>query len=358
MITEFDYAIAGSTPLSGMLAGLLAQTHGAKVCRIGDFLHELRPQRGFDISTGPITRPDTWNLLRKTIPETIKLLNGVAKSNLFERVDCMLLSLDGAGADGLAYMSDVAHGYNFQVERLSLSEQYIAAYAHRNCFRVLRRPLTAALPIWLEKLGVTMLSTENIEIKSPQKGGVKISQGGQEFSAKKLILAGDAAIAAFGNQRDMKAHFHALSMSALLMQPTGKLPAPIVQAVDAGLTIYQRNTGALDCAGLGNVEEVGQVARTYLGPKETVRLAGSAVFNSLLTRDGGPVLGSISRKDTVYLGGLGVTGLFQAPAIARFLAGRSDTFEQEYFAARAPATKGKARSAAEFMPSRLLRAVA
>jgi hypothetical protein len=358
MSHEFDYAVAGSTPLSGLLAGILARDYGARVCRIGTFLHEMRPQRGFDISSGAITRPETWRLLKNTIPETLKHLNSISSTRLYERTDSMMLSISREGADALAYMRDAAHGYEFEVERLAVSDKYLAAYAHRNCMRVLRRPLAAVLPDWLTELGVILITPEEARLKVPLKGSVKLRYGDETAEVKKLILAGDSAIVTHGNKRDMQPHFDTVPMSALLMQPTGKLEAPIVQAVDAGLTIYQRGTGALDCAGLGDEEEIGQIARAYLSPNDRLRLAGSAVFNSLLSRDGGPVVGAKSQESVIYVGGLGVSGLFQTPAIARVIAGRAEGFEADYFAARAPGNGGKARNVSEFIAPRLKKAIA
>lgn len=357
MTDHFDFAIAGSTPLCGILAGLLAQEHGAKVCRIGSFIHPILPQRGFDISAGPLTRPETWQLLKSSVPETVKVLNTIGSGRVYERVDFGMVALGKAGVQALGYIQNAAQGYGTQVERLPDSQSYRTAYAFRHTVRTLRRPLIAALPAWLEARGVTLVDPKEARIRKAQNGPISIQWGGQEAEIGKLVLAGDAAMATHGHQGDVQAMFHKLPMSALLMEPTTKLVTPVMQAIDAGLTLYQRSNGALDCAGHGDAAEVGEAAAAYFDEGENLRLAGSAVFESMVSKDGGAVLGVKSRKNVIYLGGLGLTGLFQVPAIARFLAGKSNRTESDYFDACAPGKSDASSRMNEFIDPRLELAV-
>lgn len=358
MTDHFDFAIAGSTPLCSVLAGLLAREHGAKVCRIGSFVHPLLPQRGFDISAGPLTRPETWRLLKTGVPETMKILNGIGGGKVFERIDYGMVALGKAGVQALGYIQNAAQGYGVQVERLPDSASYRTAYAFRHTVRTLRRPLTAALPKWLEAQGVTLIDAADVRIRKAQNGPTSVQWNNGKAEIDKLVLAGDAAMLAHGHQRDVQALFHKLPMSALLMEPAAKLVTPVMQAIDAGLTLYQRGNGALDCAGHGDAADLGQAAAAYFDDGEKLRLAGSAVFDSLLSKDGGTVFGAKSRENVIYLGGLGVTGLFQATAIARHLVGKSEGFEADYFNACAPGKDAKSVRMREFIAPRLELAVA
>lgn len=358
MTDNFDFAIAGSTPLCGVLAGILARDHGAKVCRIGHFVDALLPQRGFDISAGPITRPDTWRLLKSSVPETVKLLNGISNAKVYERIDYGMVALGKAGVHGLDYIQNAARGYGAQTERLPDSSSYRTAYAFRHTVRTLRRPLIAALPAWLDAQGVVDIEPADARIRKAQNGPISVNWSGGEAEIGTLILAGDAAMLAHGHQGDVQSLFHKLPMAALLLETSPKLVTPVMQAIDAGLTLYQRSNGALDCAGHGKASELGQAAAAYFEDGEKLRLAGSAVFDSLLSRDGGAVFGAKARKNVIYLGGLGVTGLFQAPAIARHLAGKSNTLEADYFKSCAPPKGEKLKRVGEFMAPRLELAVA
>lgn len=358
MTDHFDFAIAGSTPLCGVLAGLLAREHGAKVCRIGNFVHPLLPQRGFDISAGPLTRPETWRLLKSSVPETVKVLNGIGGGKVYERIDYGMVALGKAGEQALGYIQNAAHGYGVQVERLPDSPSYRTAYAFKHTVRTLRRPLTAALPNWLTTAGVTLIDPNDARVRKAQNGPTSVQWSGGSAEIGTLVLAGDTAMLTHGHQGDVQSLFHKLPMSALLMEPTAKLVTPVMQAIDAGLTLYQRGNGALDCAGHGDAAELGQATAAYFEEGEKLRMAGSAVFDSLLSKDGGAVFGAKSRKNVIYLGGLSVTGLFQATAIARHLAGKSEGVEAEYFNACAPSKDSKSVRMGEFIAPRLELAVA
>lgn len=349
MTDHFDFAIAGSTPLAAFLAGTLARVHGAKVCWIGAFLHPLRPQRGFDISVGAITRPETWRLLEETAPQTLKQLSEIGDGKVFERVDPLMVAQTSAGADALAHMSNIAREYGFQIERQAISENFVAGYQFRDVARVLRRPLSAALPAWLDDCGVVSLAPEDVKLKSHVNSLVQIAWDAHKASADCLILAGDDAVMRYGTKQDLAAHFQQSSISALLSEPVDPLPSSIIHTIDTGLTIYQRNTGALDCVGKGTANQIGRAVCAHIGMGQTLRVAGNATFTTLVSKDGGAVFGGSRTSGVVLLAGLGMTGLFQIPSIARILAGDADEFESLYFAARGPAKTGRRPAAAEFI---------
>jgi len=351
MSEHFDFAIAGSTPLAALLAGVLAREHGAKICRIGDFRHALRPQGGFDISAGPLTRPETWRLLRSTIPQTLKILGEIGDGKVFERVDPLMVSITQEGADALAHMRNVAQEYGFQIERQAISTVFSAGYQFRDAVRVLRRPLTAATAEWLAACGVTSLSPEGVTIRPQKHGDVRLEWDGHKATADCLILAGDEAILKYGEPEYVARQFEQIPISALLTEPAGPLETSVVHVIDSGLTLYQRHTGALDCVGTGPADAIGEAACLHLKHDQRLQLAGLAHYTGLRARDGASVFGGSRDNGIVYLAGLGVTGLFQLPALARVLAKAGGPVESAYFAARAPARNGLRPAIAEFMPN-------
>ena len=64
-------------PSSYLIAGLLPRDHGKRVVLVDERLSPFQLQRGIDLSVAPITRPETWALLRDTTPETVGVLAGV-----------------------------------------------------------------------------------------------------------------------------------------------------------------------------------------------------------------------------------------------------------------------------------------
>lgn len=354
MNKKYDFIIIGSTPSSALLAGVLASVHGFTVCWAGAFLHPLRPQRGFDISVAPLTRPETWQLLRESVPQTTKLLSAVSAQRIFERVDPLLITNKQAHADALAHMRNIAVGYGFQVERLAISERFLDGYQFRDAVRVQRRPLTAAIPQWLETCGVQTISPDGLKLKTKKNDATHIGYADGNFDAKHVILADSDAIRSHIGKRNIAKLFRRTPMSALLFEPTNIIASSIVHSIDRGLVIYQRGGGALDCVGAGSIQQVGQLARVHTSLNQPLQLVGRAQFEALQTKDGAAILGSLEANDPIFLAGMGQTGLFQVPAIARVLAGTGSPFEKQYFAARAPSSLGMRTNIAEFAPETIL----
>ena len=351
MSEHFDFAIAGSTPLSALLAGVLARKHDAKVCWIGSFRHTLRPQGGFDISAAPLTRPETWRLLQDVIPQTLKILGEIGDGRAFERVDPLMVASTQAGADALSHMRNVAQEYGFQIERQAISTVFSASYQFRDAVRVLRRPLMAAIPEWLQACGVVSLSADHVTLRPYKRGDVRLGWDGNKATADRLILAGDRAILRHGQPDEVARHFQQVPITALLTAPTGPLETSVVQMIDSGLTLYQRNTGALDCVGTGSAEDIAQAACVHLKDGD-ISLAGKARYITLRAHDGGAVFGGTRDNGIIYLAGFGVTGLFQLPALARILSQSATSLENTYFAARAPSRSGLRPAVAEFISGR------
>ena len=66
-----DFVVVGSTPLARLVAGLLASVHGKTVVFSGESQSGYRLPRGLDLSVAPITRPETWALLKAVLPESL-----------------------------------------------------------------------------------------------------------------------------------------------------------------------------------------------------------------------------------------------------------------------------------------------
>lgn len=350
MTHHFDIAIAGSTPLSGLLAGILAQEHNLKSCWIGDFPHPLQPQRGFDVSAAVLTRPESWALLKLTTPETLRILGNFDDANVFERVDPIIIARAHKAATALAHMRSVASGAGIEIEPQPISPLYRSALKVRDAVRLQRRPFLAALPSWLEKVGVRQFDRQRTRIRTPRGGSVEISLGQEAFSADRLVVAGDAAIAGYLPEGDLKKHFDRIAMSAALLEPVAPLPSSIIMHADTGALTYQRANGALDCSGWGDLGRLTSGAMLLAPDGQSTRLAGKSSLHGLIGKNGAPVVGALGRSNVFFIGGLGVTGLFQAPALARLLTDSASEGERAYFAVRGPADKKKRVLSSEYRP--------
>ncbi len=350
MTEHFDYAVAGSTPFAALLAGALARDHGARVILVGRLMHALRPRRSIDMSVGPITRPETWQILQKTTPQTVDLLGKIGAGNSLVPADPLMLAESPDGAQALAHLKGVAQEYGAVIERQPAPEGFTDAYRFRDALTTDQRALTLALDPWLQDSGITILDPDAVTLSRPRSAPVGVAHNGQRHTADRLILADDTAIAAFGNAKMIAANLQARRAASLIFGPAVHLPAPLVHTVDTGLTVHRQPTGALDCTGYGPAPAVGSQACMHIGRDAVLDLAGHTGFTSYAAFDGGPVIGRARSGVAIHIAGLGPTALFQLPAIARFLAGTATGDETAYFTARAPRGKATAGPVAEFAP--------
>lgn len=347
---DIEFALIGSTPFAACLAGMLAKAHGRSVCWARAFPHPLQPQRGFDISIAPIIRPDTWKLLRENIPQMVSFLADIGPTPVSERIDPLLVATGRPGTDILAHMRPLAGANGFPMERQATSGDFVSSYRLRDATRILRRPLANVLPDWLAANGVhTIPALENIK----RTGGKYFltNAGGEEISAKRVILADDASIVDLAEPEDLLQNFTMVSMSGILAEPVHRMKSSIIHDVGTGMIIYQREDGALDAVAPGNVAHLGQNVSKNLRNGEDIRLAGRASFSMLRTADGGPLFGRLRHSKMVAISGLGPTSLFQVPAIARLLAEEASEEEQAYFTERGLGKSGRKRhNIGEFVP--------
>lgn len=315
---DYDLAILGSTPLAPLLAGLLAKTHGRRVVLCADPPSSYRLPRGFDLSAGPITRPETWALLKRTVPETVKLVRTFG-SGVYRRIDPLLVATTEAGREGLGHIRNVAAGFGVPAER------YGDAMRFRDAILLRQFALHAALQPWLDSAAVLRAGTADAMIK--RDGTVRIDSSGSAVEAAQAVLCDDAAtLKHLGSDSERIGPAH---MMSVLTEPTAALRAPVMLHIDRGLILRQRRTGAIEAVGPETAP---------LDLPQGVRCAGRATFRSVVTTDGAPLAGIV--RNRMVVAGFGVTAAFLAPAIARFIAGASTEDERAWFAAH---DAGKAR---------------
>jgi len=335
---SFDFAIIGNTPKAALLACMLAKTHKKQVALIASPPNKLRPLHGFDISIAPITRPKTWKILKENIGQTIEFLNKSGIIKTYEHVDPLFFATNLKGQTALSHVQSMANAYGFSVEKQAHSEKYISAYKFPDAIRLLRRPFFASLNERLKKCNVQIISPKDIKIIY-KKAQMHISSGKEKIIAKQVILVDDKALLNHLSNSNIENNFIKTQNSGFLIEPINKIKNPITYNLDNGITIHQRNDGAIDCLGECSVQILEQEIKETITKNKTVRLAGRTNFMSLKTLDGAPIFGKIARSKFISICNFNMSGFFQTPAIARILSDKANQLEKEYFLALAPKSK-------------------
>ena len=348
--TEFDIAVVGSTPLAMLLAGLLAGQHRRRVIHVGEKQSGLRLPRGFDLSSGALTRPETWALLEHTTPETLRTISKAAGRESWSRANPLFLSEEPAGVEALAHIRHVAQDFGHEVEpvplpRLRGGQQ---GWTLRDV-AVLHRPaLQAGLAGWVATQGVTYLEASQTHVSLDGDGGGTLWSDEWQARATHLVLADDEAI--LGNVPPAElASFAVLRPRAtLLLRALPQLAAPLVLQLDRDMVVVQTPGGGVSAVGDGGVDELAPALRHVTGPQAGWVQVGQARYHAVAAPDGAPLLGRINPTAPTVIAGLGTTGAFLAPALARWLARAPRPHEQDWIEARSPGRTMPDSTVAEF----------
>ncbi|KKB86625.1 hypothetical protein VW29_01270 [Devosia limi DSM 17137] len=337
-VNRIDFAVLGSTPLARLVAGLLASIHGKTVVSIGDSQGAFRLPNGIDLSVAPITRPESWSMLDHALPETLKLLARVAGKGCWSRIDPILFAETAAGRMALAHMRNSAAGFGHAIEPLAPGQlgPNRDGIVMRDAVLLQRTQLEPALDHWLDKLKVRRLPQAGTDITLRRDGSAIIDLQGQPVTADSVVLIDDAALLQHLAPNVLASVFVSSPACAILTDPMSGLAAPALLQVDAGLSLFQRNTGGVVAIAHGTIEACTPRLAALLGAHGKLHRAGQSRFDRLASHDGAPVLGRINNAGPVVIGDLGPSGAFLAPALARWLSGAALEEEAAYFAARAP----------------------
>ena len=340
----FDFVILGSTPLASLLAGLLQSAHGKRVCLVGESWSPFRLPQRFDLCVAPVTRPETWSLLRATSGETQKLLGTLGKG-LVERIDPLFVADVPASARALSHMRHMANGHGYAAERLverTLPETG-AACRIRDAAILVGGRVEPAVAAWLDHLDLRRLPAATTDVTLRRDGSIRLALGNAVIEANQAGLADDAAILSHLDADERDRVLRLRTLTAILTEPTKPLAAPLIHYLDRDVVLLQRTGrgGILALAGGSDVDARVR-AGTCLGALAPTRCVGQASVRTLVTLDGAPLVGFAKGLRAIVLAGFGSTGAFFAPALARHLAGAATETERAYFSAREP-SRGNGR---------------
>lgn len=333
--TQADFAIVGSTPLARLVAGLLASVHGKSVVFVGESQSGYRLPRGVDLSLGPLTRPQTWALLKATTPETLRLLTRIGGRSAWSRVDPLLFSEADAGKEAIAHIRHMALAFGHAAEPVGAAT--IGAGRDGLMLRdavLLHRPvLETGLDRWLDQSGVQR-QQDNDTMEVRNDGSARLVAGETIIEIRQMVLADDAALL----QQLLPMQWPNLLVrqiaSTIVTEPTRAIAAPVMLQLDSDLTLVQRVGRGITAMGPGQIDPFSATLGALLGRQREFRQAGQSSYDRVITRDGAPAVGRIGGTGADVLAGFGPIGAFLAPAIARWLCGVATADENAWFGAR------------------------
>lgn len=338
----YDFVVLGSSPLAALIAGQLAATHAKRVCIVGDAFSPFRLQRSIDLSISPITRPETLALLKPSAAEVTKLVSGWGKG-LVRRVDPLFIAETPDSMAALGHFRQLALLLGHAVEPVADKAMPEAQTVRvRDAHLLVHGAFEQALDTWLARLGVHRLSAADTAISLRKDGVARVTNANVTVEAEQAVLAGDDAISRYLPADALDRSIERFYASAALLEG-GRLAAPCMVYLDRGVTLLQEpRSTSLAALTVGNAETARPRLGSVLGRLGALRLAGEAVVPMLRTGDGAPFVGLARGVRATVITGLGASGAFLAPVLARHLAGRSEPQEEAWIAARG-ASRGNLR---------------
>lgn len=338
----YDFIVLGSSPLAGLIAGLLAAAHAKRVCLVGDAFSPFRLQRSIDLSIAPITRPQTLALLKPSAAEVTKLVSGWGKG-LVRRVDPLFIAETPDSMAALGHFRQLAlllgHGVEPVADKAMPEAQTLRV---RDAQLLVHGALEQGLDTWLTRLDVRRLSTADTAISLRKDGVARVTNAKVTVEAEQAVLAGDDAISRYLPADALDRSLVRVYASATLLEG-GRLAAPCMVYLDRGVTLLQEpRSTSLSALTVGNAETARPRLGSALGRLGALRLAGEAVVPTIGTSDGAPFVGPARGVRATVITGLGASGAFLAPVLARHLAGKAEPHEEAWIAARG-ASRGNLR---------------
>lgn len=342
-----DFAILGSSLQARLIAGLLAGTHGKSVVFVGESQSGFRLPRDIDLSIAPLTRPDSWALLRAAQPLVQKLIARIGGRTSWGRLDPVMFADSAEGQQALAHIRHMAEGFGLAAEKLppNAMAKGREGVVFRDATMIHRAVAEPALNRWMLQQGVHILDPRS-DITVHADGSGEIGAGETAIPIVQCVLADDAAILRHLPAERWPALLLRRHGTTILTEPTGRIAAPVMLEIDSGLTLLQRSEGGITAFGPGVMDNVlGRVSALLGG---MVHRAGQSQYDGVGTSDGAPAAGRIEGSGPDVLAGFGPSGIFFAPALARWLAGNASEDENRWQAARLVTRSADASPVAEY----------
>ena len=345
---SYDYLVLGSTPLAGLLAGLLAVEHQRRVCLVGEPFSPFRLQRSIDISIAPVTRPETLLLLKRGAAETAKLVNGWGKG-IISRADPLFVAETPESIAALGHFRHLAIALGYAVEPVadrSLADGLILRV--RDVQLLGHGRFEPALETWLGRHGVRHLDRADTDLTLRKDGTARIVSADHSVEAAQVILAGDDAVLDYLPEDARDRSLEPLAGAAMLLDTSKPLAAPYLSYLDRGVVLVQDGKASASALLTGDPATARARLGSTIARAGTQRLAGETVVGHISTVEGAPYVGPARGHKALVIAALGPAAAFLAPVLARFAAGVAAPDEVEWLAARGPSRGHQRLSAADY----------
>jgi hypothetical protein len=331
---HIDFAVFGASPQARLIAGLLASVHKKAVLFQGESQSGYRLPRGIDLSVAPLTRPESWAMLAKLTRETHKLLNRIGGRGAVSRVDPIFHASMREGIEALGHVSHMAQAFALSAERVrpNVLEEGQQGVLFRDALLLHRASLEPVLDRWLGSLGVARVEMDAPLVLKPD-GSAVVVEDDQGYEIAQTVLADDGAIITHLSPEIWPGIITAQIASTVLTEAGKPLPSRLMYRLDTGVVLSGQARAGLVALGPGTIEQVGQAVAAGLGTQR-IRQVGQSSYQRIVAADGAPVVGRVGGTGPDLIAGLGLSGAFFAPAIARWLAGTASEEENNWFAAR------------------------
>lgn len=344
-----DFVIVGSTPLARLVAGLLASAHGKAVVFSGESQSGYRLPRAVDLSVAPITRPESWALLKAGLPEALKLISRIGGRRAWSRIDPIFFSEMPGGKEALAHIRHMALAFGHAAELVPSSALGMGrdGLLLRDAVLLHRPTLEAGLDRWLEQHKVRRL-LDGDALTVHVDGSAELVSGEDRVEIGQAVLADDAAILAHLPKALWPSLLARRVHSTIATEPTRPMAAALMHRLDTGLTLVQQAERGIAAIGPGAIDPFAAALGVLLGREREFRQAGQSSYEAVVTSDAAPAVGRLGGSGPDVLAGLGPTGAFLAPVIARWLCGVAAPAENAWLGARLVDRKAAASPVAEF----------
>ncbi len=344
-----DFAIIGSTPLARLVAGLLASAHGKSVVFSGESQSGYRLPRAVDLSVAPITRPETWGLLKANLPEVLKLLSRVGGRRAWSRIDPIFFSETPDGEEALAHIRHVALAFGHGAELVPSSAIGTGrgGLLLRDAVLLHRPVLEPGLDRWLDQNGVRRLREGDV-LTVRGDGSAELVSGEDRIEIGQAVLADDPAILTHVPGAIWPSLLARRVTSTIATEPTRPMAAALMHRLDTGLTLVQQAERGIAAIGPGAIDPFAAALGVLLGREREFRQAGQSSYEAVITADAAPAVGRLHGTGPDVLAGLGPIGAFLAPAIARWLCGVAEPAVNTWLGARLVDREAVGSPVAEF----------
>jgi len=326
-VATYDFAVFGSTPFAAILAGCLARQN-KRVLRVGSRASPQRLSRRLDLALPMATRPATWDVLMRGVPEIRSLLQAMGAPDAMVPANVRIKVDTEAGRAFAGHMSHMALAFGLKPSVRDSSTEW------RSIPSLRAERAEDKVADWLSAAGVRSIDPHEVRLSFGSPDATTLTGPDGDIAAGSVILAEDAAI--LDLPADLRpAALRSEELTTTLVAKVKGLPAPIALFPERGVSLLQREDGSVLGLVSGSGDFEARLASTLPGPFPIARLATGRTHH-LESIDGAPLIGPLGHTGLFAAAGLGNAAVFFAPALARHLTGTATPAEAAWFTAHGP----------------------